>query len=536
MKLRENFSNKSLLVALVMLLCLILAPLSPSLAVEHSGNITSDETWLASDNPHEITANVTVNNLVTLTLEPGVEVYFNGNYSIIVNGALSAEGTEDNLIIFTRGAGISNWASLSFYAGAGGTFDHCIIEWAGSYGISAINCSLSVSNCTIRHNNYGIYTDTINPNLTNNIIENNATGLRISNYSSPTVGANNVFKDNDTGLYFNDCMNPTVAETAVIEDNATYGVRFQACSHPTVLADITNSGTGIYYLNCINLSPISGISLTDNSGAYGAILAENSGPVTVGAGNIIAGNSYPLSIDARSYATTGSLIPVAGNVTDGIQVAGGTSQEDTTWYDFGLPYIVTAAPTLGADGSLTVESGVAVRLDANVGISVYGDLQTNGTIGNGITFTRNEAPRWNYLIFYSGSTGMFAYTDIEFAGSGIYVYSNSGPEVDSCTLHNNTQGYYGYNSATSSIHDSFINNNDYGVRLRSGSDPLISGNCIEQNRLWGVYNDDSNVTVDAEDNFWGDASGPRHSTNPAGRGDFVSDYVDFDPWLASCPL
>jgi hypothetical protein len=103
MKLRENFSNKSLLVALVMLLCLILAPLSPSLAVEHSGNITSDETWLASDNPHEITANVTVNNLVTLTLEPGVEVYFNGSYSIIVNGALSAEGTEDNLIIFTRG-------------------------------------------------------------------------------------------------------------------------------------------------------------------------------------------------------------------------------------------------------------------------------------------------------------------------------------------------------------------------------------------------------------------------------------------------
>jgi hypothetical protein len=54
--------------------------------------------------------------------------------------------------------------------------------------------------------------------------------------------------------------------------------------------------------------------------------------------------------------------------------------------------------------------------------------------------------------------------------------------------------------------------------------------------LWGIYNDDSDVTVSAEDNFWGDADGPRHSTNPAGRGDFVSDYVDFDPWLASCPL
>ena len=40
------------------------------------------------------------------------------------------------------------------------------------------------------------------------------------------------------------------------------------------------------------------------------------------------------------------------------------------------------------------------------------------------------------------------------------------------------------------------------------------------------------ILVDAESNWWGDATGPYHPTaNPGGLGDSVSDYVDFDPWL-----
>jgi len=38
-------------------------------------------------------------------------------------------------------------------------------------------------------------------------------------------------------------------------------------------------------------------------------------------------------------------------------------------------------------------------------------------------------------------------------------------------------------------------------------------------------------TMNAENNWWGSASGPTHSTaNPCGTGDVVSDYVDFSPW------
>ena len=552
MKLRENFSNKFFLFGLVLLFCLILAPAGIAQALEHSGAITEDETWMASDNPHEITGNVTVNNLVTLTLEPGVEVLFMGNYWIHVYGALRAEGLEGNQIRFTRGPGIAYWYGLYLYHGSGGIFAHCIIEWANYRGIEADSCYLSVSNCTIRHNNsYGIYARAINPYLADNIIENNGTGLRIDSYYSPSLsledleapgegillagGENNVIKDNDTGLHFNDCTWPTVAGTAVIKFNTTYGVRFRDCAHPGLLADILGSGTGVYYQNCTNVSPLEGVSLTGNTGVYGAVFAQGSGPVTLGTGNTIAGNSYPLSIDAASYATEESLLPAVGNYTDGIQVTSGTSQQDATWYSFGLPYILTASPSVGASGSLTVEAGVTARLVDNAALNIYGELQTNGTSESGITFTRHQASRWSYLYFRSGSTGALYETNMEFADHGIYV-SGASPEVDSCTLQNNTHGYYGYSNATSSIHDCLITNNDYGIRLRSGSNPVINQNCIEQNRSWGVHNADDSHTVDAEDNFWGDSTGPRHVSNPGGRGDFVSDYVDFDPWLDSCPL
>jgi len=40
---------------------------------------------------------------------------------------------------------------------------------------------------------------------------------------------------------------------------------------------------------------------------------------------------------------------------------------------------------------------------------------------------------------------------------------------------------------------------------------------------------------DATCNWWGDNSGPAHSSNPGGTGNNVSDNVDYDPWLLEVP-
>jgi len=59
-------------------------------------------------------------------------------------------------------------------------------------------------------------------------------------------------------------------------------------------------------------------------------------------------------------------------------------------------------------------------------------------------------------------------------------------------------------------------------------------NNIYNNSDYGFYNGNSSLIVNAENNWWGDASGPYHATsNPSGLGNAVSDYVDFDPWLSS---
>ncbi|MBL0062795.1 MAG: T9SS type A sorting domain-containing protein [bacterium] len=48
-----------------------------------------------------------------------------------------------------------------------------------------------------------------------------------------------------------------------------------------------------------------------------------------------------------------------------------------------------------------------------------------------------------------------------------------------------------------------------------------------------VAADDRFMTVQAEWNYWGDASGPYHPVlNPTALGDTVADSVDFDPWYS----
>jgi hypothetical protein len=61
----------------------------------------------------------------------------------------------------------------------------------------------------------------------------------------------------------------------------------------------------------------------------------------------------------------------------------------------------------------------------------------------------------------------------------------------------------------------------------------VHENSIAGNAGYGVFNEDPAVPVAAENNWWGDPTGPYHPTqNPGGLGDRVSDFVLFVPWLA----
>jgi PKD repeat protein len=86
---------------------------------------------------------------------------------------------------------------------------------------------------------------------------------------------------------------------------------------------------------------------------------------------------------------------------------------------------------------------------------------------------------------------------------------------------------------TSTIQWNRLSANDVGLLVRYGADLTITNNNISGNTQYGVSNETTALVV-AENNWWGDVSGPYHPvTNPAGAGDIVSDNVDYDPWITS---
>ncbi|MBU1707668.1 DUF1565 domain-containing protein [bacterium] len=64
---------------------------------------------------------------------------------------------------------------------------------------------------------------------------------------------------------------------------------------------------------------------------------------------------------------------------------------------------------------------------------------------------------------------------------------------------------------------------------------ILRGNVFTNNQKIAVdllWEGSDSYYMDAEQNFWGNPSGPYHPTlNPTGRGDTIAGRVDFDPWL-----
>jgi parallel beta-helix repeat protein len=77
--------------------------------------------------------------------------------------------------------------------------------------------------------------------------------------------------------------------------------------------------------------------------------------------------------------------------------------------------------------------------------------------------------------------------------------------------------------ATSGVH----------LDINCGPDTTINYNNIVANTGYGVYNESSNM-IDAENNWWGDPSGPDDDAGVInGTGDRISTNVDADPWLTA---
>ena len=141
----------------------LIIPFTISGQLLRSGNLVS-ETW---DQEVQITADATIGNGVTITVEPGVTVrlYSGASLKMTGSGRLYANGVAGNMITFTAFDGTS-WGHLSFNntsAAINSELNYCIIEKGDSRtlspnyggGVHIKSNKVTISNSIIRNNKSG---------------------------------------------------------------------------------------------------------------------------------------------------------------------------------------------------------------------------------------------------------------------------------------------------------------------------------------------------------------------------------------------
>ncbi|NBD34458.1 MAG: hypothetical protein GVY30_00485, partial [Chloroflexi bacterium] len=206
-------------------------------AITTSGTITSDTTW---NQDVLVTGDVTVNSGVTLTVEPGVTVFFaphsddqaGGRWSdraeLTIWGALMAEGAATTPIYFTSAATQTlpgDWGGIIIRKNSTqSSLKYGLIQYAetgvGFFSVDEGPGTLSgaVANCTLRHNAYGLHlygrpeygsgggTVVVDPLIANNSIISNTQGIVLrttSGYGTAQNYAtvqNNILRDNEIGM------------------------------------------------------------------------------------------------------------------------------------------------------------------------------------------------------------------------------------------------------------------------------------------------------------------------------------------------
>lgn len=66
------------------------------------GRIYSNTTLTRNNSPYIVTEDILVSENSTLTIEPGVNLYFNPGISLQIHGSLQAKGNETHRIVFTK--------------------------------------------------------------------------------------------------------------------------------------------------------------------------------------------------------------------------------------------------------------------------------------------------------------------------------------------------------------------------------------------------------------------------------------------------
>jgi len=250
----------------------------------------------------------------------------------------------------------------------------------------------------------------------------------------------------------------------------------------------------------------------------------------------------PLNISLVSYPATATNNIISGSTYKAIGIKVETLAQNVTLSsrEFGgvtnIPYVFSTY-TVGTGATLTIDPGVVCKFYNNGYINVQKGLLAQGgeSAAEKIVFTSISDD------FYGGdsnsdgsATAPYSYIwrGIRFESQSLDPFCQIDHSIFRYAGHSASGGMGGITaySANPTIQNSAFNRCYYGLVAHDASNPSINYCDFDQIDIMAVYNVDQSFIIDAENNWWGDNSGPTHWENPTGIGEEVSDAVDYDPW------
>ncbi|HEX2865860.1 MAG TPA: right-handed parallel beta-helix repeat-containing protein [Ignavibacteriales bacterium] len=119
-----------------------------------SGTLTPDHS------PYRVSGIIEVDSMSTLTIEPGVSIYFSDSAGLVVKGKLVAQGTREQPVFFTKDNDNSSWNGIQFINTRNNSqlsfaiIEEIYINTSGTLDIGAVNLensSVTIHNSIIRH-------------------------------------------------------------------------------------------------------------------------------------------------------------------------------------------------------------------------------------------------------------------------------------------------------------------------------------------------------------------------------------------------
>jgi len=492
-------------------------------------------------------------------------------------------GGDDNMDGSATRPAPGDWGCIQINS-TNNNLSHCTFRYGGYHYHSqsgsriwlwinnSTNPAIEISDCTFEYAfGTAIYYDDImhnaTPVITNNIINNCPVGihLRGSGTTTATITDNIISGSSNSGIKVQDRTVNIIGNalnqcgTGVSLDNAVATIYDNSITNSTSYPLIQlNNALPTYLNNTITGSGPSAIGIGGTISANRTLSnLQNMGLVYAVISDIIIASGATLTIEAGTIikfeyrtTTTRLTIIVNGRInpqgTASNNVIFTSLRDDSVGGDDNMDGSATR-PAPGDWGCIQINStnnnlehctfrygGYHYHSQSGSRIWLWINNSTNPAIEiSDCTFEYAFGTAIYYDDIMHNATPVITNNIINNCPVGIHL---RGSGTTTATLANNritnsvSNGIYLHNIGEgTNIRKNTISDNGTGIYVNSGA-PNINENNISNNSSYGVNNNGSSE-VNATGNYWGDSSGPYHSTlNPDGKGNQVSDKVNFSQW------